>query len=210
MKLKNKFLIIFVILSMLLLLFNSVYASSDYSSNNPPDAVMDYLYTTEEYANKSNYNYFIFQATDGRYLINFLPKLDDLKAYLIYYSASRTNFAFNQAFEYKQYQLNSDGSFIKTTSNTSTVSSVWGMKKSNNIINWYSDFDVYTDDTYSTAFFQAPPQKVEGITIPALETAEQIPEAIATTLKILIPVGLIVLSIGLGIYLIKRVKSSIM
>lgn len=50
---------------------------------------------------------------------------------------------------------------------------------------------------------------VQGVVIPALETAEQVPEAMGTTLKILIPVGLVVLAIGLIIYLIKRVIYSV-
>lgn len=71
-------------------------------------------------------------------------------------------------------------------------------------------YAINTNTGENEIFFQTPPQIVEGITIPALETADQIPQAIVTTLKILIPVGLIVLSIGLVVYLIKRVKYSIM
>ena len=72
-----------------------------------------------------------------------------------------------------------------------------------------SNFNIYLDDN-ETIFFQPPPQMVEEITIPALETAEQIPEVIMKTLKIMIPVGLIVLLIGFVVYLIKRVRYSIM
>lgn len=80
----------------------------------------------------------------------------------------------------------------------------------------YHDFyyatTVYTDRNGSDVFFLPPvtEETPEGVTIPALETAEQIPQAIVKTLKILIPVGLIVLSIGFVVYLIKRVRYSIM
>lgn len=61
---------------------------------------------------------------------------------------------------------------------------------------------IYSDINKGTVLFRYP---VTEVVIPALETAEQVPEAIVKTMKILIPVGLILLSIGLVIYLIKRV-----
>ena len=51
-------------------------------------------------------------------------------------------------------------------------------------------------------FFQGAP--VTAVEIPALETAEQIPEAMSTALKMIIPVSLTVLSVVLGIYLVRR------
>jgi len=53
-------------------------------------------------------------------------------------------------------------------------------------------------------FFQSP--VTDNTVIPALETAEEVPKAMIQTLTIMIPIGLIVLGIGLTIYLIKRVK----
>lgn len=62
-------------------------------------------------------------------------------------------------------------------------------------------------------FFQATPvpsqvvipSETTQVEIPALETVEQIPEMIVTTLKLIIPVGLVVLSVVLVIYLARRV-----
>ena len=67
----------------------------------------------------------------------------------------------------------------------------------------YSNIDVMKGSNSNEIFFQKTP--VTAVEIPALETAEQIPEAMATALKIIIPVGLAILGIGLIIYLIKYV-----
>ena len=66
-----------------------------------------------------------------------------------------------------------------------------------------SNIDVMKGSNSNEIFFQKTP--VTAVEIPALETAEQIPEAMATALKIIIPVGLAILVIGLIIYLIKCV-----
>ena len=67
----------------------------------------------------------------------------------------------------------------------------------------YSNIDVMKGSNSNEIFFQKTP--VTAVEIPALETAEQIPEAMATALKIIIPVGLAILVISLIIYLIKCV-----
>ena len=67
----------------------------------------------------------------------------------------------------------------------------------------YSNIDVMKGSNSNEIFFQKTP--VTAVEIPALESAEQIPEAMATALKIIIPVGLAILGIGLIIYLIKCV-----
>lgn len=67
----------------------------------------------------------------------------------------------------------------------------------------YSNIDVMKGSNSNEIFFQKTP--VTAVEIPALETAEQIPEAMATALKIIIPVGLAILVIILIIYLIKCV-----
>lgn len=67
----------------------------------------------------------------------------------------------------------------------------------------YSNIDVMKGSNSNEIFFQKTP--VTAVEIPALETAEQIPEAMSTALKIIIPVGLAILVIGLIIYLIKFV-----
>ena len=63
----------------------------------------------------------------------------------------------------------------------------------------YSTIDIFDGDIGSEIFFQKTPVAV----IPALEEVEQIPEAMATVLKLIIPVSLIVLSAVLLIYLVR-------
>ena len=75
----------------------------------------------------------------------------------------------------------------------------------------YSTVDIYNTDRTSI-FFQKTPVVVETpeVEIPALETVEQIPEAMKETMKIVIPVGLAILGIGLVVYLIKFLKSQML
>ena len=65
----------------------------------------------------------------------------------------------------------------------------------------YSGVEGYED---GTVFFQAPVQE-QGLTILTLETAGQIPETMGKVLKVIIPVGLIILSMVLVISLVKSV-----
>lgn len=73
----------------------------------------------------------------------------------------------------------------------------------------YASQGIYNSD-FTTFFFKTPlteqPETTpETVEIPAVETVEQIPEMIVTTLKLIIPVGLVVLSVVLVIYLVRRV-----
>lgn len=58
--------------------------------------------------------------------------------------------------------------------------------------------------------FLGAPQTVEQVKIPAIQQAEEIPQAMAEVLKILIPVGLVIFGIGLVIYLIRYCRSRLM
>ena len=87
---------------------------------------------------------------------------------------------------------------------------------SDNTYNFYlKNLSLYTDADKSGFFFKAPltetpeipetPETIpETVEIPKLETVEQIPETIITTLKLIIPVGLVILSTVLVIYLLRR------
>lgn len=69
-----------------------------------------------------------------------------------------------------------------------------------------SSSDIYTDIDKTELFFQVPPQKVEVITIPTLETVEELPKVILEILKMMIPVCLVLLGMVLVIYLIRRLR----
>ena len=66
-----------------------------------------------------------------------------------------------------------------------------------------STFDLKDKD--GNVVFQGASSELAGVTIPAIQSAEEIPQAIVKMMKVVIPVGLVVLGIGLVIYLIKSV-----
>ena len=57
----------------------------------------------------------------------------------------------------------------------------------------------------NVVFQGASQEELAGVTIPAIQSAEEIPQAIIKAMKVVIPVGLVILGIGLVIYLIKSV-----
>lgn len=74
--------------------------------------------------------------------------------------------------------------------------------------------DVFANQTIKNksgdVVFMGAPQTVEQVKIPAIQQAEEIPQAMAEVLKILIPVGLVIFGIGLVIYLIRYCRSRLM
>lgn len=64
------------------------------------------------------------------------------------------------------------------------------------------NLDIY-EGKDNTVVFQAPPQKVEGITIPAIQTAKEIPQRIVETVKIILPIFLAIFGVLLFLSLIK-------
>lgn len=60
-------------------------------------------------------------------------------------------------------------------------------------------------DENNNVVFQAPPQQVEAVTIPAIQQVGEIPQGMNQVLQVIIPIGLIVLSIGLVVYLMRLV-----
>ncbi len=69
----------------------------------------------------------------------------------------------------------------------------------------YSNYTIYNDASDSKVVFQGAPQEVEQITIPAITQAEEIPQVMSKVLTMIIPIGLIVFSSGLLIYLVRLV-----
>lgn len=61
--------------------------------------------------------------------------------------------------------------------------------------------DIYTDSSYNKIFFQNPPQ----VEITEITQVEELPKIMNKALQVIIPVGLVVLSIGLLIYVVKSV-----
>ena len=73
----------------------------------------------------------------------------------------------------------------------------------------YSNTDIYYENSSELFFLITPMPEIpetipETVEIPAVETVEQIPTAMVETMKMIIPVGLVVLSVVLLIYLTRR------
>lgn len=64
-------------------------------------------------------------------------------------------------------------------------------------------------DSDDNVVFQGAPRPVEQVTIPEITQVAEIPQVITQVMKILIPIGLIVLSIGFVIYLVRLVTSRV-
>ena len=104
------------------------------------------------------------------------------------------------------YKLSTDGLIwefdsTETVSNTNLSFGSWEVLYVGNI----SNSDSIPNMTTSEVVFQAPPQQVEAVTIPAIQQVEEIPQGMTQVLQVIIPIGLIVLSIGLVIYLMRLV-----
>lgn len=205
MKLKNKIILILlsIILFILILTFNEVQAV-EYDEAFP------------------NFSHLVEQTGYSSYIIykyNNIPHLvliDDVNTYFnctgtFDYWAGKGNIN-NLSKEYildnnswvecEFDMVNSYGNFCLIFSRNDTNYSNYIYF--NNIKISIDDSEVYSihsiPDDY--VFFQVP---VQGVVVPALEKVEELPKAITETLKVIIPVGLVLLGIILIIYLIKRV-----
>lgn len=215
MNVKNKIFITFIFLLIFILFFNTnnVFASDLVTFEcNVEEAAWNKIIELPEYISGNNHLYIM--KFYSNYKVFFVEKVSNYKCYLLIEDGvskygipnTREHLYFNQPVKLNIYKIASDGSTC-TKEYTDTIEESFICI--NPYDHAYSSTTIYTDNTYTTPFFQAPVTEIPGVQIPALETAEQIPEAIVKTLMILIPVGLIVLSIGLVIYLIKRVIYSV-
>lgn len=205
MNFKNKIILTSFILLAFILFFNinNVLAYSNISNTGVeytfPDELLSIIKSSEYY----NDDYYVmgFKSTyHGNYYINFVKKTDSLKITF----NNQNDFSANENVNYYSwaYKISDFSLVVKSdllTNKSYNAQSLFGKKCDSNI--FYLDKGKFYTSS-GEVFFQVP---VTAVVIPSLETAEQIPQAIAKTLKILIPIGLIVLSVGLGIYLIKRV-----
>lgn len=196
MKIKNKLFMTFLFLLAFILFFNikNVFAINV--------SINDNTYNIPDFSSVIEYDYQFICLNEESNIFYLVDSMSPL-----YYDGYNTIDYFNSHQQFKT--LNSD---TFKAYKYSSDSSEWSSWSSNTSVNFktsyiyiYSNYDVMNGINGTSVFFQQTPVKeVTAIQIPALETAEQIPEAIAKTLMIVIPVGLIVLGTGLVIYLIKR------
>lgn len=200
MKSRNKFLLIIVLFFTFLLFFN-IKNSNAYNN-----------YTTNE---DNTYFNIIYTVDDVEYISPNIPIQYLGNAYLIWHSPDNNDKEItisknkNEDFFYindSLTRINYSGNSMMYCNYRKNLNSYsWRncdhIEISSGRIIVSSSVDVVKND--GTVFFQVPVQ--ETTTIPALETVEQIPTTMAKVMKIIIPIGLTILGIGLLIYLIKQV-----
>lgn len=202
MKINIKFLYSFLFVLFLFIIFNlnSSFAMdltvNDVTYNLPDiSTVCDYEYQCIIFTSSKFYLYdsklpLVFDS-DNKYCLDSSITSNTVKRYQFTHVDNG-----HKSTEWELMASVVDGNYVTTGQNINLSFSFVP-----NVV--YSNNDIYLSS--GELFFQAP---VTGVVIPALETAQQIPETIVKTLKILIPVGLVVLAVGLIIYLIKRVTYS--
>ena len=197
MKLKNKILLIVFLILMFILFLNTsnVFASFNFTYNDTkytvPDIPTDYPYYL--IIDKGSGVFRLFMC-ENEMIFKTATLANGSKVISLHSTVSGgtiyqyTNLAGDNVTISDSYRSLGTGTSLGIDYNTVSIV--------------YSNHDLYHGEEL---VFQSPVTEVPGVQIPALETAEEVPQAMTQTLKILIPVGLIVLSVGLVIYLIKRV-----
>lgn len=203
----HKFLPILSILILISFIFiNNCFAYSEeftYNDTNYiyyiPEGAYNSFLESEQYKS-GKYNY-LLSCDNGTCRIYFWLKTQDVKIY----QTTKDNYYNSNISDYGclYYTVSENGGNL-SLQNSNATSFHNSAYSSGNKIYMFTNVTVYTDSSCSKVFFYQP---VQVVTIPALETAEQVPEAMRTALKMIIPVGLIVLSMVLLIYLIKSVIS---
>ena len=163
-------------------------------------------------------------ASDTIYLPEISSIVSEAKSYIITRSTSSGNtwlstysssvtYVETESYYYvasgstiNSYKLSTDGltwefDSTETVSNTNHSFGSWEVLYVGNI----SNSDSIPNMTTSEVVFQAPPQQVEAVTIPAIQQVGEIPQGMNQVLQVIIPIGLIVLSIGLVVYLTRLV-----
>lgn len=213
MKIKNKILIMIIFIFALFLFFNikNVNASFDITYN-------DVKYSLPDLPSDVADKHFII-VCEGT------PSVD--KDVILFYNTKPYKYYQECSNYYSQYKADcipvgfEPLSYVYTPSGTSGWVSKQFSYRFHGVtgfnINWYTliysnnDILIYKSEKDNSTevlgtFFQLPVTEIPE-TIPALETVEQIPTAMVETLKMIIPVGLVVLSAVLLIYLTKSVIS---
>lgn len=176
---------------------NFVFASSSINVNYNGNSVELPSISTIDFSSYDNFDsscdYFIFYAWNN-YRLFVIPKNCELKIYsfnngtgvhieddstkMLHFYFNNNSWVFSEKAHWLDH-ISSDGWF-------------------------YSTVDIYKDNSDEIFFQKTPVTTPAAVEIPALEKVEQIPEAITTTLKMIIPVSLVVLSVILLIYLMRR------
>jgi len=207
MKLLNKIFISFLLAFILFFNINNVFASDEVAfEGNVEEGAWDCIINLPEYTSGNYYLYVTKYYSE--YKVFFVEKVFNYNCYFLKEDFTVSKYGileecnhlyFNQAVNLNVYTVSADGSdCIKDYNNVTEEEFIC----INPYDHSYSSTYIYTDNTYTTLFFPLP---VTEVTIPSLEAVEQIPGIMTTILKITLPIGLIVLGIGLVILVVKSV-----
>ncbi len=206
MKFKNKLFITFIILLFFVLFFNisNVFAfeftsNTGYTTNT--HTVPDLETVPDEYISYlDTYGYIIQMWSNNKYRLIILTSANS-------YFYRGGSYAGNIFTNVSGSAVSFDIDISKHLSwSDVSVSDASGFSGYNFV---YYNADIYTDKDKSDLFFQRPPQVVEEVTIPVLEGVEELPKAMTTTLKMILPVGLVVFGILLLVYIIRLYISQV-
>ncbi len=190
-----KFIIILLLICLLILLNTKSYATNINDLPDLPDEVKDYEY------------FFICEITNsGKYklLYSHKPFTYEEKC-TAFYKGYGVDCIYFGIWDYYKYDSSSSSKTWEYVNNESDLH-ISGFLKYNEGQHWYTM--IYTNHDIlnkkdGSVVFQKTPQNM--VTIPAIQQVEEIPQQVGEILKMTIPVGLIVLSIGLLIYLTRLV-----
>lgn len=172
------------------------------------DEVYNVLKTLPEYSQQNKYWIIVTGYEYGNKVsIRFIEIQENLKFYLYCREWSGNCKLYgNKNISFIEYTIDSNG---KNLSNRNVVNNVQiniycdGKQINGQHATWlYSTTDIYSDNTYTDFFFQTEKYK-----IPILKQVEELPKAVIVVMKLIIPVGLGILSMLLLIFLIKYVIS---
>lgn len=200
MKLKNKTILILLLILFFILIGitkSQALTNDNFVFENIPQTVIDFCnaqfnnsYSPEEY-------YYIIIKWQDEYQIHFVEKSKSIYSY----SNSKLKVS---AVGHKYYILGIEGTTITSgshTNNNAEINFQTSFKDNKYYLPLYSSSDIYTDNTYTDFFFKAP--VVDKAVIPVLEGVEELPKAMTTTLRLIIPVCLSVFGTLLLIYIIR-------
>ena len=208
MKKQNKITIIFLIFILLVMTVTKSYGAIGIEQSEKK-------YTLPNLPNKIAEEYLVFKKENNFYLMTFEKEKDTFACILrshwhaqnnilpLYFAInnSRSNFLFFSCKENDSLWIKeSNATYVFAMSN-STADYFIDLSKVDLI---GSSVDI-KNEADGTIFFQKTPI-ILGV-IPKVETVQQMTTAIKETLTMIIPIGLTILLVGLGIFVIKSVIS---
>lgn len=214
MKLQNKILLMLIIAFSFILFFNisNVKASNDIIPTRiENETLFNLIYETDEYLS-GNYVFYIAHPTNSssELTVMFLKYSDDLKVYVDNFSGSEYRVYYNKSVQRVNYSYYKNGTTLNKNWSGNASSDTFGYSST---AEFYSNFDIYNDNTYTTLFFQVPvveepTQETQGIIAPLLD--QQKMEETTLQIRVIIPLIIVVVVSFLGLRKALKMLSQIL